>query len=607
MRMPNIFKIAFLVIDLFCGAGGVSTGFVNAKGVALVIACVNHDHTAILSHKCNHPNTHHFEEDIRTLNIEPLKELLRQYKKLYPWAKSVLWGSLECQSHSKARGGMAKNADSRTLDDVFYERYVKELGTDYVMVENVVEFELHGPTRIKVKGKTVNEYNEQVWELVMIKDKHGKWMYGHEIIPERKGEYFKEFNDNICAQGYEMEWAKMNAADYGAFTSRERLFGIFKRPGLPNAWPKKTHHKQGGNGLPKWNAVRSKIDFTDEGYSIFHRNINTEIPKRHRKDIGDNSMARYYEGCIKHIAGGWEAFELHVRTYFPDMVERHCSKRRGKGRKEQPAKEKAFIAKFYSGDPETRNLSINEALGTIPTENRFALLQASFLGTYHGNGDNTHSMFGAAPTLPCGDNVYMINANFIDKNYNGTHNHSSIDAPLGAMTQVNKESLITAKVAKQGAFDFAMIDSTQYTNVPQSVDEAMRTITADRHWPYILNPSYGGHTHSIDNPCATIVASQHKAPLCIVFTEQGVGIRIFDTDSEAVIMLKQFMAMYGIIDIKMRMLKVNELMRIQGFPENYILAGSQEEQKKHIGNSVEPNQVTCWALAIYDELEKLAA
>ena len=306
--MPNIFTDpTFLVIDLFCGAGGVSTGFVMAKGIAIVIACVNHDHTAILSHKVNHPNTVHFEEDIRVLALEPLKALLKKWKAKFPKAKTVLWGSLECQGHSKAAGNRAKNADSRTLDDVFYERYVKELGTDYVMIENVVEFELHGPTRIKVKEVTVNEYGNEVWELLLIRDRHKNWIFGHEIIPERRGEFFKIFNDNIKSEGYEMEWGRMNAADYGAFTSRERLFGIFKRPGLPNAWPKKTHSKTGKDGLLKWNAVREKLDLKDEGYSIFHRSYNTSIPKRHRVEIGDNSMDRYYEGMIKHVAGGREA------------------------------------------------------------------------------------------------------------------------------------------------------------------------------------------------------------------------------------------------------------------------------------------------------------
>lgn len=56
-----------LYIDLFCGAGGTSTG-VNAARLhgeqcAEVIACVNHDAKAIASHAANHPNAWHFPDD----------------------------------------------------------------------------------------------------------------------------------------------------------------------------------------------------------------------------------------------------------------------------------------------------------------------------------------------------------------------------------------------------------------------------------------------------------------------------------------------------------------------------------------------------------------
>ena len=54
-----------------------------------------------------------------------------------------------------------------------------------------------------------------------------------------------------------------------------------------------------------------------------------------------------------------------------------------------------------------------------------------------------------------------------------------------------------------------------------------------------------------------------------------------------------------IIDIKMRMLQIKELKRIMGFPEDYVLIGTQAEQKKYIGNAVEVNmaRVLCEALA----------
>lgn len=64
-----------LYIDLFCGAGGTSTGVnlarVNGQECARVIACVNHDAKAIASHASNHPDAMHFTEDIRTLGLTP--------------------------------------------------------------------------------------------------------------------------------------------------------------------------------------------------------------------------------------------------------------------------------------------------------------------------------------------------------------------------------------------------------------------------------------------------------------------------------------------------------------------------------------------------------
>ena len=85
----------------------------------------------------------------------------------------------------------------------------------------------------------------------------------------------------------------------------------------------------------------------------------------------------------------------------------------------------------------------------------------------------------------------------------------------------------------------------------------------------------------------------------LIQTEHGeVAIIIEPNDSPAMIKIKQFMALYGIIDIKMRMLRIPELKRIMGFPSDYILVGTQADQKKFIGNAVEVNmaRVLCEAL-----------
>ena len=62
--------------------------------------------------------------------------------------------------------------------------------------------------------------------------------------------------------------------------------------------------------------------------------------------------------------------------------------------------------------------------------------------------------------------------------------------------------------------------------------------------------------------------------------------------------LKTFMRENSIADIFMRMLKVLELKRIQGFPDGYVLKGPLNEQKKFIGNSVETGVVAAWLRAM---------
>jgi DNA (cytosine-5)-methyltransferase 1 len=132
---------------------------------------------------------------------------------------------------------------------------------------------------------------------------------------------------------------------------------------------------------------------------------------------------------------------------------------------------------------------------------------------------------------------------------------------------------------------------------------------------YLMNPySFKSNGGSIDNPCFTLIARMDKMPPYLVSTvpeaspsgEPQLAIVIYDADSPMTRKIKEFMAIYGIIDIKMRMLKVNELKRIMGFPEDYVLIGTQAEQKKFIGNAVEVNmsRVLCEALA--GKLSKIA-
>lgn len=117
--LEGLSDIEIFVIDLFCGAGGLSEGVeearLNGRKCAKVVCCVNHDKNAILSHDANIPDALHFIEDIRTLELSPINAIVARIRQLYPDAMIMLHASLECTNFSKAKGGQPRDADSRTL------------------------------------------------------------------------------------------------------------------------------------------------------------------------------------------------------------------------------------------------------------------------------------------------------------------------------------------------------------------------------------------------------------------------------------------------------------------------------------------------------------
>jgi DNA (cytosine-5)-methyltransferase 1 len=625
----------FIVIDLFCGAGGTGTGFAQAHGNALVIACVNHDYKAIKSHWLNYPDVAHFEEDIRSLDLRPLLKLLNYYRKLYPDAKVILWASLECTNFSKAKGGQARDADSRTLADHLH-RYIKVLNPDYIQIENVVEFMSWGPLTSKVtispEGFKMCEFK---WE-----QRKKKWVPIWKGVPEskRNGRDFVRWCNRIKAGGYYNEWKELNSADFGAYTSRNRLFGIFARPELPITWPEPTHAKKPEKAslyrsLKKWMPVKHVLDFDDEGHSIFNRETNKDLRSQDRKPLVDKTLARIYAGLIKFVAGlKQDAFIAKYYSGRPEgkissiedpagviatagnqslikcaFIARHNggdpdgkvhsvdSPSGARTTIPQQRLVQAFISQYNGGDDWNRNKSLDEPAGVLTTENRFAIVNPEFLYAHYSNGDNVSSVETPCPTISTKDRFGLVQPAFIDKQY-GTTSVQSIEQPAGTIMGNDKHSLIQCE---------KFIMPTNFDNSPSSVEDPAPVITANRKHHYLVNPSHGGHCTSSDAPCPVIVARQDKAPLYLVQTESGnVSVAIYDTDSEITVKIKEFMALYGIVDIRMRMLKVPELLKIQGFPEGYVLEGTKADQKKFIGNSVVPHVVKAWAIALAERINQ---
>lgn len=559
--------ISMLYIDLFCGAGGTSTGVEKARleneQCAKVIACVNHDANAIASHAANHPDALHFTEDIRKLELSPMVEHLAKCKAQYPDAYIVLWASLECTNFSKAKGGQPRDADSRTLAEHLF-RYIEAIEPDYIQIENVEEFMSWGDM-----------------------DENGK------PISMDKGRLYQKWVRNVKKYGFDFDYRILNAADYGAYTTRKRFFGIFAKKGLPITFPESTHCKNGRkdmfSSLERWKPVKEVLDFSDEGETIFRA-----------KPLAEKTLERIYAGLVKFVAGGKDAFLVKYNSmsrtgkYNAPGVDEPCPVVATQNR--LGVAQVCFLSKQFSGHPESKNVSVEEPAGTITCRDHHA-----FVSAHYGNGFN-RSVNEPSATVTTKDRLSLVTPRFIANEYSGGGQHTSIDNICPAILTNPKQKLITCK---------PWIMNTSFSNIGSSIEEPAQTITANRKWHYLMNPQFNSAGRSVDNPCFTLIARMDKMPPYLVVTETGrVAVEIYDTDSPMTRKIKEFMALYGIVDIKMRMLRIPELKKIMGFPEDYMLIGTQADQKKFIGNAVEVNmaRVLCEALArkIGNKLKRIA-
>lgn len=575
--LEGLSDIELFVIDLFCGAGGLSEGVEEARldgnRCAKVVCCVNHDKNAILSHDANIPDALHFIEDIRTLELSPISTIVERIRQLYPDAMIMLHASLECTNFSKAKGGQPRDADSRTLAEHLF-RYIDVIDPDYIQIENVEEFMSWGD--MDEKGKPISM---------------------------DKGRLYQKWVRNVKKYGYNFEHRILNAADFGAYTTRKRFFGIFAKKSLPIVFPEPTHCKGGRQDmfskLEKWKPVKEVLDFSDEGTTIFRE-----------KPLAEKTLERIYAGLIKFVAGGKDAFLSRYNTVRPQdtckSVDEPCGVLTTENRFAKV--QVSFLSKQFSGHPESKNVSVEELAGAITCKDHHV-----FVSAYYGNGHN-HSVDLPAPTVTTKDRMALIESRFMcsynfkdtgkDINqpcptlltkdrlslvspffmnqYSGGGQVSDINSPCPAVTTTPKQNLVTCQ---------PWIMNTAFSNVGSSIEEPSQTITANRKWHYLMNPQFNSAGGSVDSPCFTLIARMDKMPPYLVATESGqVAIEIYDNDSPMTVKIKEFMALYGIVDIKMRMLRIPELKKIMGFPENYVLVGTQADQKKFIGNAVEVTQ-----------------
>lgn len=354
-----------IIVDNFAGGGGASTGIELATGLNVDIA-INHDPAAIAMHKANHPDTEHYCESV--WDIDSVEVV--QGRKV-----GLCWLSPDCKHFSKAKGGKPVSKKIRGLAWIAL-RWAATVRPRVIILENVEEFKTWGP----------------------IKD--GK------PDPERKGYTFKSFVHQFRKQGYEIEWKELKACDYGAPTTRKRFFMIARCDGKPIEWPEPSHGDPDDInvqlGLKKpYRTAGEIIDWSLDCPSIFTR----------KRPLAENTMRRIARGIQKFVVDdpkpyivrigqtGFGGDRLQYKTDRPlttiTTKAEHCLVT-------------PFLSHYYTETTENgvRGQSLKDPIATIPTANRFGLVQA-FLMKYYGQGIG-QSLHEALHTIPTKDRFGLV-------------------------------------------------------------------------------------------------------------------------------------------------------------------------------------------------------
>ncbi len=438
-------------VDLFCGGGGTTTG-AEQSGRVSVVAAVNHWQTAIDTHSHNHPHVQHF--------CTPIDAIDPRHDRAVP-NFDLLLASPECTHHSIARGGQPVEDQKRATPwHVLVWSEAKRPRA--IAVENVREFRDWGPLRQKRDKAT----GKLLW-----RPDGRPWM---EPDPKHKGETFRAWVRAIESLGYVVDHQLLNAADFGAATSRVRLFVTAIRSDLYRRrrlnwipWPDPTH---AGNHR----AAYEIIDWSKPCPSIFGRKrplaentlrrIEIGLRKyvepfivRFRSSRGGIGKGGTVHGCdlpLGTITAGGTHHALCVPFQFK-AIGNSPGLTHGIGEpvptivavRENHAIVVPYISQYHNGpDGENRNYCVGLPIPTLDTQNRYAVVTPFLETLTHGGREN--SILGPLSTITTahrGEQALAIP--FLTKYY-GTGSVQSIADPLDTITTKDRFGLAMVSLVR---------------------------------------------------------------------------------------------------------------------------------------------------------------
>lgn len=533
-----------IVVDLFAGGGGMSTAIEQAIGRHVDVA-VNHDADAISMHEANHPQTRHFQADI--FEVDPHEATSGR-------PVGLLHLSPDCVHFSQASGGQPRDKRIRALSWVG-KRWAGQVAPRVITLENVKQILQWGPLVAKRDKAT-----GRVLKLDGSVAAPGEWVPVQEqyLIPDRKraGRTWRIFVSQLRALGYDVEWRTLCAADFGAPTTRERLFLVARRDGEPIRWPEPTHFKQPAPRQKRWRAAAECIDWSIPCSSIFDR----------PRPLADATLRRIAKGLQRYVIESADPFIVPVT---------------------------------HQGS--VRVHAITEPLRTITTAHRGELaLAAPILAGVGGRAGQTEPRSAGNPfyTVTSKGDTALVSAYLAQMNggFNTTPGHE-MRQPMSTITNRGSQHLVAAALSSYYSDE---------SNRCRSLEDPTATITTENRIGLIqctLAPEVeasalrvaaflmryygeGGQWGDPRDPMATITTRDRLA--LVTVTIQGTP--------------------YVIVDIGLRMLQPQELYLAQGFPPDYIIdcghdgrRFSKSAQVRMCGNSVSPPPAAALIRANYTD------
>ncbi len=629
LQIPGIGGIlpGELIVDLFAGGGGASTGIESAVGRPPDIA-INHDPAAIKMHMANHPATHHLCESI--YDVDPLSVTHGQLV-------GILWASPSCTHFSRARGGTPVSKQERGLGWMV-PKWAGITSPRLIFCENVPEWQTWGPVR---RGQPVKKH---------------------------AGKYFRQMIHQLEAMGYVVEWRIVNAAELSTATIRKRLYLIARNDGLTNEWPA---IETGPKADRPFCTAAEHIDWSDLGKSIFER----------KKPLAPATCRRIAAGIVRYVIEAKRPFIVtcnHGKEGFRGQSVDEPMRTLTASRDAHGVVSPVLVSTAH-GDFQERNGARTRTpegpLGTISTSNNEALVSPTLVRMSHGE-KSWNGVDEPLTTVTAQGNHHALVTAFLAKHYGGVVGHG-VEQPLGTVTKVDHHSLVAANmVVLRNNADGRSIEAPSPTvlaggqhlglsavhltkfrqnSIGSAVDQPCPTITSGagakrpagaahalgivaahlstidqqsnrngaampeeplsavtskaRHTVVaasLIQTGYGERegqaprTNSVEEPLGTVVAGGCKAALVAAFLttyyKAGGTANGADAPVPAIVTRARHGLVtvdidgttYAITDIKLRMLKPEELAGCQGFPKSYILTGTQAEKIGRIGNSVCP-------------------